>query len=254
MGSTPHNITETRMVDTLGHRRLSMLKLLTRKLLTFCNSPTGSVKEKITDGIPAAIRNHGRKKLGETSVIESIAEFHAKRESSAFGPDYGDLWFLYHNVRKRRPRTILEFGSGISTVCLAQALFDNGFGTLYSVDGNKNWAASTARCLPGHLKPFCEVRHSEILETNYAGTPVLKHANVPEVIPNFAYLDGPEGVWAERPAAIDLLEMEPDFPTAFFLVVDERESNTQFLRKHFKRQYRFRHRKIARQPTFELLA
>ena len=90
-------------------------------------------------------------------------------------------------------------------------------------------------------------------ETYYAGTPVLKHADVPKVIPNFAYLDGPEGISTERPAAIDLLEMETDFPTAFFLVIDERESNTQFLRKHFKRQYRFRHRKIARQPTFELL-
>src|SRR4029077_13970449 len=108
-----------------------MLNVLTRKLVTFYDNPCRSVIEKITDGIPAAIRNHGRKKLGETAVIESIAEFHAKREVSAFGPDYGDLWFLYNKVRKRCPRTIIEFGSGISTVCLAQALFDNGSGTLY---------------------------------------------------------------------------------------------------------------------------
>ena len=93
-----------------------------------------------------------------------------------------------------------------------------------------------------------------MLEVTYAGTSVPKHADVPKVIPNFAYLDGPADVWAERPAAIDLLLMEPDFPNAFFLVVDERESNTQFLRKHFKRRYRFRHRKTARQPTFELIA
>ncbi len=230
-----------------------MLNVLTRKLVTFYDNPCRSVIEKITDGIPAAIRNHGRKKLGETAVIESIAEFHAKREVSAFGPDYGDLWFLYNKVRKRCPRTIIEFGSGISTVCLAQALFDNGSGTVYSVDGNKQWAASTGRCIPTHLKSFCEVRYSEVLEVTYAGTHVLKHADVPKVIPEFVYLDGPEGVWAERPAAIDLLEIEPDFPNTFFLVIDERESNTQFLRQHFKRQYRFRHRKMARQPTFELI-
>src|SRR5215471_1227133 len=192
-----------------------MLDVLTRKLNTLYNNPTGSIKEKITDGIPAAIKNHGRNRLAQTAVIESIDEFHANRESSAFGPDYGDLWFLYNNVRKRRPGTIIEFGSGISTVCLAQALFDNSAGTLYSIDGNRQWATSTARCIPTHLKPFCEVRYSEVLEVTYAGTPALKHADVPRIIPDFAYLDGPEGVWAERPAAIDLLEMEPDFPKGF---------------------------------------
>ena len=230
-----------------------MLDVLTRKLITLYNNPAGSIREKITDGIPVAIKNHGRRRLGQTAVLESINEFHANREASAFGPDYGDLWFLYNKVRKKQPGSIIEFGSGISTVCLAQALFDNGSGTLYSVDGNRQWAASTARCIPAHLKPFCEVRYSEVIEVMYSGTPVLKHADVPKVVPNFAYLDGPEGVWAERPAAIDLLEMEPDFPNGFFLVIDERESNTQFLRQHFKRRYRFRHRTVARQPTFELI-
>lgn len=125
-----------------------MLNVIVRKLITVYNNPAVSIKEKMTDGIPAAIRNHGRKKLAETSVIEAITEFHAKRGAGAFGPDFGDLWFLYNNVRKRQPRIILEFGSGISTICLAQALLDNGFGTLHSVDGDKKWAASTAKYLP----------------------------------------------------------------------------------------------------------
>ena len=61
-----------------------MFEILTRKLVTFCNNPTVSVKEKMTDGIPAAIKKRGRKRLEETPVIEAIAEFHSEREVSAF--------------------------------------------------------------------------------------------------------------------------------------------------------------------------
>jgi len=52
-------------------------------------------------------------------------EFIAHRPAHAYAPDFSDLWFLYKIVRRRKPTWILEFGSGCSTVILAQALWDN---------------------------------------------------------------------------------------------------------------------------------
>jgi len=166
---------------------------------------------------------------------------------------YADLWFLYWNVKQRKPQIILEFGSGISTICLAQALVDNGSGLLYSVDDVEKWATSTAACIPPHLKAVCDVRYSPVRKLPFPGTQcALKFIDLPKVIPNLAYLDGPCADGPGRPA-IDLLDMEPCFPNGFFLVIDERDENTEVLRTHFKRRYRFRRRSIAKQPTFELV-
>lgn len=52
-------------------------------------------------------------------------DFLAKRPPDAIPPEPADLWYLYRLVRRTKPRMILEFGSGCSTVLLAQALFDN---------------------------------------------------------------------------------------------------------------------------------
>jgi len=204
--------------------------------------------------IPKARRVHGRRQLEKHGVVESILEFTSKRPSWAFAPDYGDLWFLYGSVRKRRPALVLEFGSGVSTVTLACALKRNQLGYLYSVDGDEEWAKSTGDSMPTVLRSYHEVRYHEVIRVDFPGQLWgLRHVGLPDLIPNMVYLDGPEGVGERRPA-IDLLDMEPRFPHDFFLVIDDRKENTTFLREHFKRRYRFRERRIQAQPTFELCA
>jgi hypothetical protein len=226
---------------------------IARKWNTFKNDPVASISATSQKVVPSLRRHHAFQQLKGTTVFDSIKEFSSGRPSEAFGPEYADLWFLYWNVRQRKPQIILEFGSGISTVCLAQALVDNGSGLLYSVDDEERWGMSTAVCIPAHLKPVCDVRYSPVNEVPFPGTRCgVKFRDLPKVIPNFAYLDGPAANGPGRPA-IDLLDMEDCFPTGFFLVIDQRDANTEVLRTHFKRRYRFRRRRIAKQPTFELL-
>ena len=76
-------------------------------------------------------------------------DFLEKRPPGSFSPETDDLWYLYRLVRSRKPKVILEFGSGCSTVLLAQALFDNAKeseiqkGFLYSMDVSENWGQVT---------------------------------------------------------------------------------------------------------------
>jgi len=192
-------------------------------------------------------------------IMNYLNRFAAVRPPDAMGGlsqggprEYGDYWFLYKMVRKRKPRIIWEFGSDNSTIILAKALFDNGYGFLYSMDAIEKWSQSTRDSIPVELRRFCQVIYSPVEEVTYNGTPGFRHSILPKIIPNFAYLDGPP-LTPERQVAIDLLEIENQLPDDFFLVIDDRKTNTRFLNEHLKRQYVFRSRVRHVQPVFELV-
>jgi hypothetical protein len=185
--------------------------------------------------------------------------FFALRPPNAFPPHFTDLWQLYRLVRHRRPRVILEFGSGCSTVILAQALYDNAqangqtAGRVYSVDAERYWANVTRQTIPEHLRPLCEVSHSPLAVVPLAETLAFRHQDVPDVTPDFIYLDGP----ALTPAvsvSTDPLDLEERFPRRFFMVVDGRHQNVEFLRRRFRRHYRVTRSWVRNNSTFELRA
>jgi hypothetical protein len=85
----------------------------------------------------------------------------------------------------------LEFGSGCSTVILAQALWDNqrrspeGGGYLYSIDADPYWAEATAKSVPTHLRKLCRIVYNPLLEVEHSGTLGFRHANVPDIALTF---------------------------------------------------------------------
>jgi len=97
------------------------------------------------------------------------------------------------------------------------------------------------------------VIHGPLVEVEEYGVKGWRHQNVPWIAPNFVYLDGPE-LTRERQVAVDLLALEESFPPDCFLVIDDRQANTRFLRDHFKRRDKFTSRKYqGTNPTFELI-
>lgn len=184
--------------------------------------------------------------------------FLALRPLNAIPPDFADLWFLYQSVRSRQPRYILEFGSGCSTIILAQALLDNQGGSpksrgfLYTLEADPYWADVTIKSIPPHLRGLIEILHSPLLEVEYQGTDAFRYSEIPDVVPDFAYLDGP-ALTPDRRVAVDLLDIEDRFPTGFYLIVDGRWENTEFLRKHLRKNYLFRYRRLFHNSIFELI-
>jgi hypothetical protein len=197
------------------------------------------------------IKMYCRRKLAQNGALSTIVEFMAKRFPQGGLPNYRDLWLLYRMVRERKPKTILEFGSGCSTAILAKALSDNGRGHLHSIDADPYWVKSTADCIPENLKSFCEVSYSPLQHIIYEGIPGFRHEKIPTVIPDFCYLNGPPTT-KERKVAVDLLDLEDKFPPNFFLVIDGREKNVQFFRENFKRDYEFQQQKFYATSTFVL--
>ncbi|MGI9175445.1 MAG: hypothetical protein ACR2GR_09035 [Rhodothermales bacterium] len=224
-----------------------------QKTNTFRHRPIFSLRKKKRRILRRAIDWWGHRRLEQSGVTPFIDEFHATQPGHAIPPCYRDLWFLYKSVRTRRPKVVWEFGSGISTVVLTKALFDNGEGHLYSMDAEAQWAAVTTAAIPSRIAQFCTVMHSPADEVNYKGRLAFQHRVVPEVMPNFAYLDGPP-LTPQRNIAIDLMLIEDELPADFFLVIDGRKENTSFLQQNFERRYVFKQREVSYQPVFELIA
>ena len=174
-------------------------------------------------------------------------DFLEQRPPEGYPPDFSDLWFLYQTVRRRKPRVILEFGSGSTTVALAQAVADNLADDphleshVYSVDDQSFWADVTRRILPAHLRTVCDVLHVPAVEVELYGQHSWRHIALPDVVPDFVHLDGPTFT-PDRIIAVDILDMEKKLPRDFYMVIDGRARNVWFLRKHLKRPFHFRDR------------
>jgi hypothetical protein len=230
---------------------------LAHKYHTFRTDPIGSFRRKTYDEARGLLTRFSIKQLQRSGAFHCLSGFLALRPRDAIPPDYADLWFLYNTARRRKPSVILEFGSGSSTAVLAQAIWMNRLddsrytGRLYSVDADPYWADSARRALPDYLHEVCEISYSPLIEVDYNGTPAFRHAIVPNVVPQLVYLDGP-ALTAERVVAIDVLDLEDRLATGCCLIVDGRIANTNFLRKHLRRPFRFTENTLLFNHVFSL--
>jgi methyltransferase family protein len=187
---------------------------------------------------PFSPRQHrARLKLRQAGAFGVLRSFCAAQPAGAFRPDYADLWFLYRMVRQRRPTVLLEFGSGCSTAVLAAAVEANGEGHVWSVDTMEEWASVTEAAMPARLRPRVTVTRASAVEDD-RDVPGWSHDPVPDVDPDFLYLDSP-ALDPDRAVAFDPLDLESRFKPGFVMVIDGRWRNAEYLRRHFKRRYRY---------------
>ncbi len=183
-----------------------------------------------------APQQRDRRALAAADVTPLLRKFGSDRPRGAIRPDWSDLHYLYRLVRERAPDVLLELGSGCSTVVLAAALRDNGHGHLWSVDVDAEWATATEQGLPAPLRKLVTIVRSHTIEDD---RDVLgwTHANLPDISPDFLYLDSPP-LTRERQVAFDPLDLERRFAPGFVMVVDGRYRNARYLSEHLLRAYR----------------
>jgi len=201
----------------------------------------------------AVLDRQGRRAFGRLGYLSLFDA----RPAASKPPVWSDLWAIYSQVRERKPKVLLEFGSGCSSIIYAQALADNAAegspGFLHSLDADAHWGQVTIDSMPKHLRQYCNIILTQRVEDMLGGVPVWRFALVPEVTPDMIYLDGP-ALTAERRAAVDVLDMEDQFPPGFRLLVDARTFNCRLLERHFKRRYHRHHTKVQKMTTYDLLS
>lgn len=220
-------------------------------------------------------------RFGDTPQAPNGSSQSNGKAAEALPPDIPDLVRLHRLVRQRMATTIVEFGVGFSTVVMADALAKNQIDyealpqppslrnchafRLFSVDANRHWIAETRRRLPPHLVDRVEISYSRVLVGTFNGRLCHHYEHLPNVVPDFIYLDGPapgdvEGsvngldfsIEERTVMSADLLLMESTLLPRTFIVVDGRTNNARFLRCNFQRRFVWNEDPAGDVTTFEL--
>lgn len=210
-----------------------------------------------------------------------LSSYLNKESDGAVPPEVEDLARIHRLIRKRKSFTVLEFGVGFSTAVIADALQKNQaeWNALadkpavrnrflfqsFSVDTSEHWISKTKERIPGHLSGYVSFQLSRVKIGTFNGQLCHFYETLPDIIPDFIYLDGPDPLAVEGTInglsfgckertvmAADLLLMESTFLPGTFILVDGRTNNARFLQRNFTREYEVSWDKEGDVTTFEL--
>ena len=128
-------------------------------------------------------------------VAADLRYYRAK--STTTGASYSDYLTLYEDVRRYKPREILELGPGMTTVVLAHALLDNAaegapLGRVTSMEEGADWTAMAKAALPSHLSHVVDIVHSPKVDGHYKIFRGVQYAEIPDRPYDYIFSDGPE--------------------------------------------------------------
>ncbi len=208
------------------------------------------------------------------------------RKSLPYPPDMSDLYRIYEFITLNKRTTILEFGSGWSSLIMSLALGENlkkhkndikdlrrnNPFELFVVDNeNKYLSVSKKR-----IQDYKKINKSKILSkvnwlfsevsmTLFEGRFATEYKTLPLCNPDFIYLDAPDqfnikgkingfniGHNDLMPMCCDILKIEHFLVPGTIILIDGRGANAQFLKYHFKRNWIFIYEKIFDQYVLYL--
>lgn len=107
--------------------------------------------------------------------------------SWALTPDAAAI--LAREIAIRRPNTIVELGSGVSTVMVGRLLKQMGCGRLVSLDHDPGWAEETRRnILANELQDYVEVLDAPLVKQQFDGKDFVWY-QVPEQVRQIEQID-----------------------------------------------------------------
>jgi hypothetical protein len=205
-----------------------------------------------------------------------------QRETLLDPAELDDLYFLYRTTRETMAVSIMEFGSGYSTLIFAAALHQNrlAFGdkyleycvhpnpfTILTVDASSQFLDFSLQRIPIELRYLIYPHKSEVefFEFGGAGGQIVNRwTNLPNFTPDIIYIDGPDpeqiknslfGLQANSfslPMSADILAREFFLWSETLIVLDGRGANAEFLRHNLKRKWQYLKDNIGDRHIFRL--
>ena len=219
----------------------------------------------------------------ETAVSPDKSAFETvdPRNTQPYMPEWIDLTRLFALIRLRRVTSVMEFGCGFSTVVMAHALSlnerDHGhavreslrrtdpFG-LHVVDDMQQYLELTRNRLQGESQRRVSFYLSPVQMTSFNGRICTEYQTLPNVCPDFIYLDGPSqdsavgdvsGISTRHPdrlpMACDILKIEHFLLPGTLVITDGRTANARFLKSNLQREWRHEHDEEGDVHYFEMI-
>ena len=206
--------------------------------------------------------------------------------------DISDLVRLHRLIRSRKCFNVLEYGTGYSSIIIADALYknkkdyeeyikinnstnkiircNNKF-ELHCVDSEKVWFDNFNNKIKNikhnsNIKDIIHTHFSEAEIGTFNDRICHFYKNNPDIVPDFIYLDGPSPSSVNgninnisfqcldrTNIAGDLLKMEPTFIPGLLILIDGRTNNALFLKNNFQKKYIYNNNFDEDYHTFELI-
>lgn len=242
-------------------------------------------KFKIPKKTPLRAIENFFKKKGLSYLVKLSKSPNAKVnqliEKEPYKPDLKDLYRLYHFVYLNKRTTVLEFGSGWSSLIISLALNDlkrefhkevmklrrNNPFEIFIVENEKKYLNTTKKKF-STLKNLNITKHfffSKVRMTLFENRFATEYLNLPLCNPDFIYLDGPDqfniknkinnfniGHKDMMPMVCDILKIEYFLTPGTIILSDGRSANCKFLLDHFKRNWIHKHDLTNDQHIFYL--
>lgn len=241
-------------------------------------------KNKNIKLVETFFNKNGLSELVDKSKTGIDLKSHLKSKDP-FKPDLIDLFRLYQYVFLNKRTTILEFGSGWSSLVFISALnsLKNKYFSetkklrrknifeLFIVENESRYLNITKKNIEKHIKKNniqnIKIHYflSRVQMTNYKGNFATEYLNLPLCNPDFIYLDGPGqfNIYGKvnnftishndmMPMSCDILKFEYFLIPGTILVVDGRGANANYLKKELKRKWLYKYDKKNDQHFFLL--
>ncbi|MCB1377027.1 MAG: class I SAM-dependent methyltransferase [Alphaproteobacteria bacterium] len=121
---------------------------------------------------------------------KELAELIASNSPST-GANYFDYWLLYSHIRKTGAKEVLELGPGLTTLVIAQALYENGGGRVTAMEDLPQYFEALHKIIPEHLRPFIDAHLSPSHQVHYGPFRGKAYQSIPERDYDFVWVDGP---------------------------------------------------------------
>lgn len=194
-------------------------------------------------------------------------------------PELDDLYRLHRLIIDFRRITVLEFGSGYSSLVIANALAFNAsmYGAeiqklrrnnpfeLHSVDNSEKYIAIASNRIPSQLRKHVNFHYSSVSMGHFNARICTFYDHLPLVNPDLIYLDGPDQFnvhgeiagWSTRhndmmPMSADILRIEHFLTPGTIIIVDGRSANARFLKCNLQRDWLYEHDDLYDQHIFKL--
>jgi hypothetical protein len=197
------------------------------------------LRAPVIDLVSRRVNLAAERRLRSNGTLWSLLQSYLAKTSST-GCEYSNYDALYREVRRRAPREVLECGTGVSTVVIAQALRENAkekgiAGRVTSMEDLPPWFEMAQRLLPEELRDFTDLRLSPKVEDGYSIFRGVRYEAVPDRGYEFAFIDGPGTMASDGTRCFDFdfvhLVRHSDRPVAG--IVDARLTTCYVLQQIF---------------------
>ena len=202
---------------------------------------------------------------------------------NAYKPQIKDLYRIFQFIVLNKRTTVLEFGSGWSTLIFSIAMktLENKFGSkiynlrrsfpfkVFTVDNEKKFLNISKERLIEFYKNSkvtnTKFHHSDCRLCLYENKFCIEYDSLPNCNPDFIYIDGPDIFNVKgkiknisyknkdlMPIICDVLKIEYFLIPGTIIVLDGRTANAQFLSENFKRNWLYYYDKENDQNLFYL--